>query len=474
MVVNTFDSKNRKYIFPVNHNNELEGSEGIRSTEEIPQISPPAQRENFGASSFKSLLENSEDMRNDAHNFPKKLEGALSSIKSSEDISAENKQIIIDFHQDCLANGLTHGRVLKYVYDLMVLSRWLGKSFRESTKDDIKKLVLKVNSATYRRNGMTEDRPYSEHSKRDFRVALKKVFKWMKGTDEAPDEVRWIRTEERTDQHKLPEDMLTEDEIKKLIDHTTNLRDKAFVAVLYESGCRIGELLFLKVKHVIFDEHGAHLVVQGKTGYRRVKIVSSAIYLAQWLNSHPDKTIPDSWVWIKSNSERIGYATVKDMLKQVAQRAGINKHVNPHNFRHSRATFLANHLTEAQMKEFFGWVQGSDVASVYVHLSGRDVDKALLKSYGIEDAGKEPVSNLCPKPCPRCQHDNSSTNKFCSNCSMVLDKNEEIALVRPEAGQGNFDSILDSILSDPVFRNMFIEKIKDFWKATSVSNPSHA
>ncbi|MBD3210268.1 hypothetical protein GF318_02700 [Candidatus Micrarchaeota archaeon] len=45
---------------------------------------------------------------------------------------------------------------------------------------------------------------------------------------------------------------------------------------------------------------------------------------------------------------------------------------------------MANKLTEARMKACFGWVQGSDMAGVYVHLSGRDVDKAILGTYGME------------------------------------------------------------------------------------------
>lgn len=57
--------------------------------------------------------------------------------------------------------------------------------------------------------------------------------------------------------------------------------------------------------------------------------------------------------------------------------------MNPHAFRPASATHLANILTEAQMKEFIGWIQDSDMASVYVHLSGRDVDRAILKLYGM-------------------------------------------------------------------------------------------
>ncbi|KXA90543.1 hypothetical protein AKJ40_01415 [candidate division MSBL1 archaeon SCGC-AAA259M10] len=52
------------------------------------------------------------------------------------------------------------------------------------------------------------------------------------------------------------------------------------------------------------------------------------------------------------------------MLNRVAEKADIDKPVNPHHFRHSRATFLANRLTESQMCEWFGWVQGSDRPSV--------------------------------------------------------------------------------------------------------------
>jgi integrase/recombinase XerD len=44
---------------------------------------------------------------------------------------------------------------------------------------------------------------------------------------------------------------------------------------------------------------------------------------------------------------------------------------------------MANYLTEAKMNAYFGWIQGSDMPSIYVHLSGRDIDDAVLKANGI-------------------------------------------------------------------------------------------
>lgn len=64
------------------------------------------------------------------------------------------------------------------------------------------------------------------------------------------------------------------------------------------------------------------------------------------------------------------------LFKKAARKTKIRKRCNPHIFRHSRATLLAQHLTEAQLKQVFGWTQSSKMASVYVHLSGRDNDDA--------------------------------------------------------------------------------------------------
>ena len=44
---------------------------------------------------------------------------------------------------------------------------------------------------------------------------------------------------------------------------------------------------------------------------------------------------------------------------------------------------MTNYLTEAQMNAYFGWVQGSGMPSIYVHLSGRYIDDAVLKANGI-------------------------------------------------------------------------------------------
>jgi hypothetical protein len=154
---------------------------------------------------------------------------------------------------------------------------------------------------------------------------------------------------------------------------------------------------------------------------------------------------------------------VRTILEVVARRASVTKAVNPHNFRHSRATHLAQHLTEAQMNEFFGWVQGSDMPSTYVHLSGRDMDRALLKINNVvPDSEAQRETEFTSRRCPRCDLDNPPANMFCSRCGMVLDEREARQMMVEQAERSRADGILDDLLRDPEVRAVLAGKLRRF------------
>jgi site-specific recombinase XerD len=280
---------------------------------------------------------------------------------------------------------LSNLRILFYLNRFWNIARYARKNFDKMSKRDIQELVTRIQNSGY-----------SPRTVADYLTAIKTFWKWLEGRGETyPGKVAWIKPRHNNRKAKLPEELLTKDDVDKLVDSACNVRDKAFISVLYDSGCRIGELLTLKIKHVEFDSNGGVIMVDGKTGRRRVRIIHSTPRLLNWLEHHPTRSDPEAFLFVsigsKNHSKQLCYESVSNMLKETAQRAGLKKRVNPHLFRHSRATFLAKHLTEAQMKEYFGWTQASDMAAVYVHLSGRDVDSALLKLAGknIPQAEKE-------------------------------------------------------------------------------------
>ena len=121
-----------------------------------------------------------------------------------------------------------------------------------------------------------------------YRAILKKFYKWL-NNGEYPIQVKWMKNNINKRSLKLPGEgeLLTERDIKRLIEVADHPRDKALLAVLYESGCRVGEVLNLYIKDVEFDKEGARMCVQGKTGMRKIRIIFSVPYLVTWLNNHP-------------------------------------------------------------------------------------------------------------------------------------------------------------------------------------------
>lgn len=71
-----------------------------------------------------------------------------------------------------------------------------------------------------------------------------------------------------------PEDMLTQEDIKKLINGCNHPRDQALIVLLYESAARAEEIVKLKVDSIVFDEFGAKVTLEGNTGARIIRLVA--------------------------------------------------------------------------------------------------------------------------------------------------------------------------------------------------------
>jgi len=111
--------------------------------------------------------------RADIYNLRRRFDFAVSSVKDSPRISEANKKAILDFCNYCLAEGLTIVRVEHLLRCLKKMAEIFPKNFEEAAKEDIVDLVRRI-----------ESRRISAYTKRDYRVALKKFYKWLKGDGE--------------------------------------------------------------------------------------------------------------------------------------------------------------------------------------------------------------------------------------------------------------------------------------------------
>jgi len=171
-------------------------------------------------------------MDHDAHNYIRRLEGQLRLLREDPSISEKNKESICKFKEFSFSSGVTTGRIVRYMFDLRTLAQYLQKDFEEAKKEDIQELVGKLEKT---------DR-FSKSTVRDLKLSLRKFYKWLRNTDEFLEEVRWYKTHIKYNSVKNPEDILTEEEVKRMIECCLKPRDRAFISFLYESGSKISSL----------------------------------------------------------------------------------------------------------------------------------------------------------------------------------------------------------------------------------------
>jgi integrase len=99
-------------------------------------------------------------------------------------------------------------------------------------------------------------------------------------TGSYPEEVAWLKTnvnerQQSKESRITPDKLLTPDDVKKLIDATTNPRDRAMISVLFEGAFRPGELLNMTISSVSFQKDYCIINTKGKTGIKRIPLVVS-------------------------------------------------------------------------------------------------------------------------------------------------------------------------------------------------------
>jgi integrase/recombinase XerD len=182
---------------------------------------------------------------------------------------------------------------------------------------------------------------------------------------------------------KLPE-VLSLTEIEKIIatidlSKPEGTRNKAILETLYSCGLRVSELVNLKISQLYFNE--GFITVIGKGNKQRVvPIGSHAIkYASIYLNSIRNQiTISPKHVdtlFLNKFGNPLSRIMIFLIIKDLAIKAGIEKNISPHTFRHSFATHLVERGADLRaVQEMLGH-ESITTTEIYTHL-----DKEFLRS----------------------------------------------------------------------------------------------
>ncbi|MCA9443848.1 MAG: tyrosine-type recombinase/integrase [Candidatus Omnitrophica bacterium] len=393
----------------------------------------------------------------DIHNRDRQYQRLLRGIRES-DLSERNKDLLERFHQDLVLENLTKARLVKLVGTMKLLALMMGKDLSAATIEDVKRVVGRIQQR--------ED--LSSWTKRDYKIILRKFFKWLHKTKGYPEIVDWVKVGISRSEKRLPSDgeLLTPQESIRLIEAATHPRDQALISLIWESGARVSEIGTLCLKDVCFDRFGVVITVRGKTGSRKIRLVTSTPYLATWMNCHPQKGDPSAPLWVNFGNNKHGkpmnYPGISKVLRVHGEKLNLKKRLNPHFFRHSRATHMANFLTEFQMNQYFGWIQGSNMPAVYIHMSGKEVDNAVLAMNGIKAEERESDQQKA-RVCKRCDAINSVSAEFCLKCGAVVDEKRAIEIQEEEMKKSQLrsfsDELMNQLLKDEDVQKLIAKKV---------------
>jgi site-specific recombinase XerD len=221
-----------------------------------------------------------------------------------------------------------------------------------------------------------------------------------------------------------PNDLLLPEDIKKLINVANIERDRCIVAVLFESGIRIGELLALTTDMVQMDEVKQEVTlhipnVEGcKTGSRSVVCLEIYGYVQDWLKCNPSKRFFD-----------LSQMGVTLILKKIATLANISKPINPHHFRHSAITHAAGlNMSETQLSYRFWGIPHSGMLSVYIHLNEQLKSSGYRDAKGMGEGNGKTVINPLASRCVECGRliQSGSLCKTCTDSKKLSMENKEL------------------------------------------------
>ncbi|MBO6830592.1 site-specific tyrosine recombinase XerD [Allomuricauda sp.] len=184
---------------------------------------------------------------------------------------------------------------------------------------------------------------------------------------------------------KLP-DTLSETEINSLIaaiDLSTpeGERNRAIIETLYGCGLRVSELINLKLSDLYFDED--FIQVTGKGNKQRFVPISGInqkyinIYRNEVRVHLPIQKEHEDIVFLNRRGKQLTRAMIFTIVKQLAEKVGLQKNISPHTFRHSFATHLLENGADLRAIQQMLGHESITTTEVYMHVNRSHLSKIL-------------------------------------------------------------------------------------------------
>ena len=207
---------------------------------------------------------------------------------------------------------------------------------------------------------LIEERNYSASSQNQAINAIKFYYEKVLGK---PVEKYYVPRPRKP--KTLPE-VLSEEEVTKILKQIHNLKHKSIIYLIYSAGLRLTEAVYLKISDIQSDRK--QIFIRSAKGNKdRYVILSETIITL--LREYYKIYKPKEWLFEGKPGEQYSKRSIQSIFKRAVQRSGITKHATIHTLRHSFATHLLEHGTDLRyIQELLGH-KSSRTTEIYTHVT---------------------------------------------------------------------------------------------------------
>jgi len=186
---------------------------------------------------------------------------------------------------------------------------------------------------------------------------------------------------------KLPE-TLSIQEIEIIIDaidldSKEGIRNKAILETLYSCGLRVSELVNLKVQNLFLDI--GFIKVLGKGMKERLVPIGTkaaeciSLYMNEYRTNINISEGFEGYLFINRRGKNLTRNMIFIIVKDLVKKAGLNKNISPHTFRHSFATHLIEGGADLRaVQEMLGH-ESITTTEIYTHLNKNYLKEVVNK-----------------------------------------------------------------------------------------------
>jgi integrase/recombinase XerD len=168
--------------------------------------------------------------------------------------------------------------------------------------------------------------------------------------------------------------ILTREEVERVIFNTSNTKHQAILFTIYDNGLRISELINLRLMDVRTKCDNPHLVLR-KAKHHSSRTVPLSERCVELLKQYYRAYRPQTYLF-EGEQKHMPYSvtSIRKILERALRRECIKKHIRVHDLRHSFATHcLANETNLKHLSKALGHKNVKTTESFYEHLQPEQI-----------------------------------------------------------------------------------------------------